>query len=70
MIYDSNLTEFFQEMYGKIKLLLNCKITNVPIFNRVWFETESNVKVLFSISDTIDTEVERILTGENYILEV
>jgi hypothetical protein len=43
---------------------INFKITNVPIFNRVWYETETNVKVLFSIGEAIDPEVERILVAE------
>ena len=44
--------------------MLNFKITSIPIFNRVWYETETNVKVLFSIGEAIDPEVERILVAE------
>ncbi len=43
---------------------INYKITNVPIFNRVWYETATNVKVLFSVGDAIDPDVQRILTQE------
>jgi len=43
---------------------IDFKITNVPIFNRVWYETATNVKVLFSIGNAIDPEVQGILARE------
>jgi hypothetical protein len=43
---------------------INYRITNTPIFNRVWYETDSEVKLLFPIREVIDPEVSQIMEAE------
>ena len=42
----------------------NCKITNIPIFNRLWIESQEACLCLFSIDENIDPDVNQILQSE------
>jgi hypothetical protein len=42
----------------------NFKITNIPIFNRVWIERPDKCLCLFSVGHAIDTDVNNTLVLE------
>jgi hypothetical protein len=63
--YDSNREKFVEfpidlEIINK----KNFKITNIPIFNRLWYEKDDQCRAIFSIGESIDPEVQTILDKE------